>query len=428
MPEMMLPHQMKLLRSTKTKTLWLAGRASGKSRGGSRLVGKKIAERKSGIVSAQTFRALRTVMFREIEDFLKAYNIPYDYNKSLMIITIHYQEQDVFIHGTSAESFDETRGLTSMQYLVMDEAALHAAEAYRVLLGCLRGAGSPQVYMLTTPRGASNWTSRFIHDPDCEVITSGTHSNVFLEPDFLRLIESEYDGDFYRQEVLGEIVDTITQALLSPTDIRRCRAMEKPSRGLWRGVLGVDLGASLGRDPSCAVHREGSQFVSMQQWHIADQMHLADVIARYFMDSGASMMCVDNTGIGKGCTDRLIQLLPNKVVPINFGSKSIDERFCLERDRIWMTMAERCKAGVYIPRGDDWDALCEQMTTLEYKLLGNRLKLEPKALYASRLGGSPNEGDAAALSCAIPDQPIIESSLYVTQSYLPPSGSYSWMG
>jgi PBSX family phage terminase large subunit len=243
--ELLLPHQIALLESVTPYTLMIAGRGVGKSQGASRLVIKLLAEHKSTIISGPTYKQLKIVLFKAVEEALKIHKIPYHLNKAQMIFTIFLGAETLYIYGVSADSYETARGYTNVTALIIDEAALHTKECLDVLTACCRGQFDPvtkvpfkpQVYMVTTPRGSSNWTARYLDHPECTVISCGTKDNFFLSDAYISLLESQYSGDFYRQEILGEIVDSITLALVSQADVNRMKSLPRVMNTTYRKII-----------------------------------------------------------------------------------------------------------------------------------------------------------------------------------------------
>ena len=432
--EKLLRHQIRLLKSKKPKTLMMAGRGAGKSQGAGRLVLKLLSEHKSILISGPTYKQLKIVLFREIETALRLHGVPYHLDKSQMIFTVTIGGEDLFVYGVSADSYESARGYTNITALIMDEAALHTKQCLDVLMACLRGQFEPQVYLLTTPRGSSNWTAAFLDDPDCEVITCGTKDNFFLSPAYIELLEKQYSGDFYRQEILGEIVDSITQALLSTADVKRMRQnLPVPAAGVWGRVAGLDVGLSLGGDPSVLVVREGPNFIDSASWQLADTNELATRVVQELVRLRVHTLVIDSTAIGKGPADVIRKMFPNTIL-INFGASSTDPAYTNRRAQIWMTMARKIKEGVIsMPAdGDVWNDVCEELGMTEYMLMRstNKMMLEPKDKVKSKLGRSPDAGDAAALTFAIPDILLNEPTMPISgeSSWHSSYGSNSWMG
>ena len=429
--ESLLPHQLKLLKSITPVTVMMGGRGIGKSQAASRLILKKIAEGKSCLVSGPTYKQLKHVLFRGIQDAFDLHNVPNDLNKADMTFTTRVGGRTQYIYGTSASTYEDARGYTNITTLVMDEAALHTRECFEVLLACCRGQGPPEVYLLTTPKGSSNWTSSIIQDPNVTVIRAGTRDNFFLAPEYIKLLESQYSGDFLRQEIYGEIVDSITQALLSKADLDACcnNIPYAGEDGAWMKVAGLDVGRSLGGDPSVLVSRTGRNFQDCFKWQERDSMRLAEQVWAKCLELRIERLIVDETGLGGPVVDRLRQLWPGHVFGINFGSHSSDTRYRNERARIWMTMAQKIKAGVHFPDRELFEDPLEDLQYTEYfHTSTGALQLESKDTVKSKLGRSTDAGDACALTYAHPDMPRISVTNDYQTSWRPVTGAHGWMG
>jgi len=121
-------------------------------------------------------------------------------------------------------------------------------------------------------------------------------------------------------------------------------------------------------------------------------------------------MFIDRGG-GSGMYDRLVEMgYGHRVTLVNFGGKALDpDKFKNRRAEMWDTLREWLESDeeVQIP---DLDTLQADMTSAGFKYTSTTQKqLEPKEDIKKRIGKSPDEGDAAALTFAEPVK-IIKSS------------------
>lgn len=112
---------------------------------------------------------------------------------------------------------------------------------------------------------------------------------------------------------------------------------------------------------------------------------------------GGDQIFVDDTGLGGGVSDRLME---ERVffTPVNFSESANDpEKFANRRAEIWWALRESLRAGLlHLPRDR---RLAGDLTSLRYAYDGRgRIKLESKDEVRKRIGRSPDRGDALALA------------------------------
>ena len=178
-------------------------------------------------------------------------------------------------------------------------------------------------------------------------------------------------------------------------------------------IIGVDP-ARGGGDKTGVIDRVGRKLGHniCATWDFDDTMvtvgHVVGIIKRY----NPAAVNVDVGGLGAGVVDRLLELGYGYCVnAVNFGSNPIgvgptgDELYDNRRAEMWDVMRDWMAGDVQIP---DLDELHADLTApiwekgkTRYKS-NNELVLEPKDSIRERLGFSPDLGDAAALTFAIP--------------------------
>jgi hypothetical protein len=174
-------------------------------------------------------------------------------------------------------------------------------------------------------------------------------------------------------------------------------------------VIGVDV-ARFGDDRSTIYFRRGRDARSIPpiKLHGVDTMTLAAKVAEQFQRLKATMVCVDEGGIGAGVVDRLSQMnVP--VVGVQFGGKPLGAvklgdgvRVANRRAEIWAIMREWLSGGA-IP--DDQD-LADDLTGVEYGFNArDEILLEKKEHMKARGLASPDDGDGLALTFAVPVLP-----------------------
>ncbi len=110
---------------------------------------------------------------------------------------------------------------------------------------------------------------------------------------------------------------------------------------------------------------------------------------------------VDSTGVGGPVADQLRRLLiGTTIIDVNFASAAPDAHYANMRTYIWWKLRESLQAGLAI---QDDPALETEMTAPEYSHNArDQLGLEKKSEIKKRLGISPDDCDALALTFTMP--------------------------
>lgn len=110
---------------------------------------------------------------------------------------------------------------------------------------------------------------------------------------------------------------------------------------------------------------------------------------------------VDSTGVGGPVADQLRRLMPGvSIIDINFASAAPDKHYSNMRTYMWWKLREALQSGLAI---ENDPALETELTASEYGHNNrDQLALEKKDAIKKRLGVSPDDGDALALTFAMP--------------------------
>lgn len=186
-------------------------------------------------------------------------------------------------------------------------------------------------------------------------------------------------------------------------------------------VAGVDLSWG-GSDDTVIRFRRGLDGRSIPPIKIRGQYtgnpavireRLADILRNKFNGITVSMMFLDNSGVGGNAGAILAGLLNlgfKNVMGVNFGDQALKSKFyVLRRDEMWGGMKDWLRDGGVIDADQELSADLQKPILISDR--EQRIKLEPKDLMKKRLAkagldsSSPDDGDALALTFAIPVLP-----------------------
>ncbi|MEE4087535.1 hypothetical protein [Pseudomonas viridiflava] len=195
------------------------------------------------------------------------------------------------------------------------------------------------------------------------------------------------------------------KALINTLKVAKARKQEiRHVQRIGAHVVGLD--PARGGDTSTFIHRQGRVAWGITRNHIPDTMAVAGQAARMLMDDKTiRMMFIDIGGLGAGIYDRLVELnFGDRVTAVNFGSSASDSRkYANKRCEMWGEMAAWIGSDI-TPCIPDEDQLHGDLTSVskdKYTSDG-QLKLESKDEVKKKLGRSPDDGDALALTFAEP--------------------------
>jgi len=198
-----------------------------------------------------------------------------NYNKESKDITMY---NGSVIKFRSADEPDRIRGMEA-SFLWLDEGGqLSSDEMWKIGIGRLSQRCAPQRAICTTTPNGMNWLyNEFVTNKskEHEIFFSSTLENAENLPDgYIESLESQYSGQFYKQELLGEFVGF--EGLVFPdfnTDIHVTDKIMDPNYD--ETIVRVDAGVDWGfRDPTTAVIVGTSKY---GRKYIYDELYVTDV-------------------------------------------------------------------------------------------------------------------------------------------------------
>ncbi len=217
------------------------------------------------------------------------------------------------------------------------------------------------------------------------------------------------DNPWTQVNIFGRFPPGSINALISREDAEAAakRYWRLDQIGVAAKILGVDV-ARYGDDSSVIMPRHGIQAFPIIKHRNIDSNQGAGIVTREWDKFGADAVFVDDTGgFGAGWIDNL-RRLGRQPIGVGFARQAHNPvRYENKRAEMYLDTAEWIKAGGAIP---DIPELVDALCTTTYTAPRGRLILEPKAMIKARLGYSPDEADALALTFAEPVTPMAAKS------------------
>jgi phage terminase large subunit len=205
--------------------------------------------------------------------------------------------------------------------------------------------------------------------------------------------------------VFGEFPAQSMNTLLGPDDIKNACARSYREDDIRKAarVLGVDV-ARFGDDASVIWPRQGLVALAPMISRNLTSTAGAGWVSRKWGDWDADVAFIDDTGgYGAGWIDNL-QLLNRSPIGVGFATTPNDTRYANKRAEIYFEAAEWIKGGGQLPpmTTPGMPELNAAMTRTTYSFKGDKLLLEPKDIVKEKIGFSPDEADAFALTFSQP--------------------------
>lgn len=220
------------------------------------------------------------------------------------------------------------------------------------------------------------------------------------------------DSDFARVRVRGVFPRAGSMQLIPSEVVEEARKRDGEALRTDPVVLGVDV-ARFGDDQSVIAIRQGRDGKSRpwRRYRGMDTMTLASEVHAEAWKYRADAIFVDGGGMGAGVVDRLeqLQLPPGCVLyEVNFGGKAVasgkyETVACANKSaQMWWEMGQWCLRGALPDEQEIEDDLCGR----EYGYnMNSQILLEKKEDMKKRGLSSPDNGDALALTFALPVAP-----------------------
>ncbi len=195
-------------------------------------------------------------------------------------------------------------------------------------------------------------------------------------------------------------------------------------------VKGLDCGA--GGDMSVITTRKGGKVVEIKRMTTQDSQVLINWAATDFEKDSADVMRVDSIGIGWAVYGGLSDRLGSRVESADSRKQASNpEKYYNKRAEMHWRMREKFEKGlISIPNDPN---LIDQLSVIRVSYEGGKIKIAEKAEMKKKLGHSPDESDALALSYYYDDDIIYRARegrhIYCHHRiYSQQRSSESWLG
>lgn len=311
-----------------------------------------------------------------------------------------------------SEAFAGQHAANSSSWYLFDEASAIPDKIWEVARGGITD-GEPFWFAFGNPtknsgnfyeacfgRDQHRWNSRSIDSRSSSLTNKSTIEEL--------IADKGEDSDEVRVRVRGLPPRADTTQFIPLETVRL--AMKRPVPHILDDeplLIGVDISRG-GSDPTVVRFRRGADAVSIKPIRISaedtrDSMRLvallADIYSREHNGMMAAAMFLDETGVGGPVGDRLREMRYPNIIGVGFGHRAPVSHCANMRSYIWYQMRDWLKTGCI---GQD-EMLEEDLSCpgFSYQSKTSAIVLETKEAVRSRLGRSPDDGDALAVTFAV---------------------------
>jgi hypothetical protein len=308
------------------------------------------------------------------------------------------------IQVIGTDNYDSIMG-TNPVGCVFSEYSLQNPDAWGFIRPILAENGGWAVFN-GTPRGRNHFWDMYQmakQNPDWFCQRMGVEETKALSLDVIEeerqtgmseaLIQQEYYCSF----------DASSDNILIPLQLIEAAVDRDIAYSYASIVAGLDVGMSLGGDPSALIIRQGGMIRGIFETRMDDSREIAGWAWAKMLAHNCTTVAVDALGWGKGVAD-IMPTLGAKCVPINVAeSSAYKEQFNRYRDELWWTCREWfAEKQCSIPRRFDLSGkLIAELSGVTYtNTPSDKIKIQSKQDMVKEGKKSPNLADALCLTFA----------------------------
>jgi hypothetical protein len=210
-------------------------------------------------------------------------------------------------------------------------------------------------------------------------------------------VEAEFPDESSMTVV--RIVDVV--AALAGPDVEASSIRQR----LEQVQLGIDIAASETGDETIIRERRGNRLLRRWSVQSGEPEDVSDLIVRAQMESGATILHIDATGVGFGFLSDIRRRIPGvAVMPFIAAGRALDPvQFENRRAEAHWNVRDRLRRrDIDFSGMEHADETVAQLTSIRYHIKKGRIIVEPKNDVRKRIGRSPDDSDALLLAVLPP--------------------------
>lgn len=386
------------------------------------------------VTTAPTFPQVRAILWRYIRQAHRKGNLPGRVNQ-----TEWHLDDELVGFGRKPSDHDESafQGIHARRVLVIIDEACGVPEQLWIAADALTTNDGCRMLAIGNPDSSSTHFAAVCKpDSTWHKIKIGAHDSPnftgepvppelaeqLISPNWAeeKRLEWGEDNAIYRAKVLGEFTLDDPGKVVLASHVAACRIAPDitPDDELRPIELGVDVGG--GGDETVIRERRGR--VARREWreYSEDPATIAPLVLTAIRESGATMVKVDEIGVGRGVIGELRNMARRgehnaQIVGVNVAAKPRDPtKYQNIRAEMWWEVGRELSRthGWDLSEMDNADTTIAQLLEPRWDTnpAGGAIRIEKKAEVIKRLGRSPDNADALLLAF-----------------YTPPSGAQTFL-
>lgn len=388
------------------------------------------------VATAPTMQQLYDVLWAEIAKWLDQSKVKSILKWTKTKIYMIGDEERWFATARTAVKPENMQGFHEDHMLfVVDEASGLTDPIMEAILGTLTGIDNKLLMCGNPTRLEGVFYDSHTADRDkyrCHKVDSRKSNRTSKDNIDMLIRKYGADSDVVRVRVYGDFPKRSLDALIALETVEQAIDNKLPDadiKNATRLSIGCDV-ARFGDDSTVITPRIGMKVFDQQKYSKNDTMEtVGNIIATYrkYQDAYPQIaecrVKVDDTGVGGGVTDRLIEVakdggLPITVIPVNNGSSATDDFYYNLGSQLWGNLKELLEKSMsatmqgkppvlQLPKSEE---LTKQLISRKYKMSSTgKIQLERKEDMKKRGLESPDCADSLTLCLYEPQMPQLKT-------------------
>ncbi len=336
-----------------------------------------------------------------LKDIIELYEFTdFKYTNTSIINTV--TGSNFIFKGLKKGTTQSVKSLEGIDICWVEEAQSVSEESLDILSPTVRKDGSQLIFTFNRMTELDPVYVKYVMNPPEDTFSLKVNYDVAekygIFPDVLRK-EMEHDKktdpELYAHKWLGEPVSQGDTAIIPRT--AALEAMSRKVKGDGAVIVGADI-ARMGDDRIVFWMRKGLKTIKYTVYTKKRTTETCDLLEDFVGFDKELEIRIDDTGVGGGVTDDMMNRGYKNIKAVNFGAKAIDDdKYPNWISEAWFHMAEVIREAE-LPHDTN---LLMELTTRQWKMdnKGKR-KVESKDDYKKRGFRSPDLADAAIICYA----------------------------
>jgi hypothetical protein len=214
------------------------------------------------------------------------------------------------------------------------------------------------------------------------------------------------DSALWASKIAAEFPDEASMTVVRLADVQAAiYGLEIRPPQFEQVQLGVDIAASETGDQTVIRERRGNRL--LRRWCVqsGEPEDVSDLIVEAQMQSGATLLHIDATGVGFGFLSDIRRRIPGiAVMPFVAAAAAVDRVQFVNRraEAHWHVRDKLRRRELDFFQMEDQAETVAQLTSIRYLIKKGKIQVEEKDIIRKRIGRSPDDSDALLLAVLPP--------------------------